>query len=105
MSAGLTVQVVRWVDDEPQPGWVEATFTDAHGETWHFFDKSPILEAPGSPVLTREQSYPVVVVLPVEVIEERASDVGRVAIIRLPWGLDYELAKDTFEVAASDLVR
>jgi hypothetical protein len=27
----LSVRGVRWVDDEPQPGWVEVEFTDADG--------------------------------------------------------------------------
>jgi hypothetical protein len=39
---GVLCQVVRWVDDEPQPGWVEARFTDALGQGWSFFDKPPI---------------------------------------------------------------
>lgn len=28
---------VRWVDDEPQPGWIEYQLTDAEGVTWSFF--------------------------------------------------------------------
>jgi len=27
------------VSDEPQPEWVAAEMTDAHGRTWTFFDK------------------------------------------------------------------
>ena len=30
---------VRWVNDGPQPGWVEYQLTDADGVTWSFFDK------------------------------------------------------------------
>jgi hypothetical protein len=30
---------VRWVSDEPFPGWVEYQMTDADGVTWSFFDK------------------------------------------------------------------
>jgi hypothetical protein len=32
-------RIVRWVSDEPQPEWVAAEMTDAHGRTWTFFDK------------------------------------------------------------------
>jgi hypothetical protein len=36
------VSVVRWLSDEPQPGWVEARFTDASGRQWRIEDKPPI---------------------------------------------------------------
>jgi hypothetical protein len=88
-------------DDDPQPGWVEARFTDAHGEAWLFFDKWPIFSIEP---LSRSSEYPVEVVLPVEVIERRASEAGEVAVIRLPWGLDYDTAQDSFEVMAAHLV-
>lgn len=35
-------EVVRWVSNEPQPGWVEGKLVDAQGATWRFFDKPPI---------------------------------------------------------------
>lgn len=94
----LPCQVVRWVRDEPNPGWVEVQFTDAHGEVWHFFDKPPIFERADGAPLTRATSYPVDIEMPVTVSETRESDLGVVAVIALPWGLDYDLAQDAFEV-------
>lgn len=48
----LRCQIVRWVSDEPQPGWVEAQVVDAGGRVWSFFDKPPIFSnkvlGPGS---------------------------------------------------------
>jgi hypothetical protein len=38
----VACRVVRWVDDEPQPGLVEAHLTDADGRLWRFIDKEPI---------------------------------------------------------------
>ena len=35
-------EIVRWVADEPQPGWVEARLTDASDRSLSFFDKPPI---------------------------------------------------------------
>ena len=34
--------ILRWIGDEPQPGWAEASLTDVHGRTWLFHDKPPI---------------------------------------------------------------
>jgi hypothetical protein len=34
----VPVDVVRWVADDPQPGWVEARLTDAHGRQWVLID-------------------------------------------------------------------
>jgi hypothetical protein len=45
-------QIVRWVADKPQPGWVEVSLVDASGREWLFFDKPPIFSdqalGPGS---------------------------------------------------------
>src|SRR5206468_1447012 len=35
-------QVVRWVNDEPFPGWVEVLLFDAYGVSWIFHDKPPM---------------------------------------------------------------
>jgi hypothetical protein len=36
------VDIVRWVADDPQPGWIEAELVDAHGTRWTLYDKPPI---------------------------------------------------------------
>lgn len=41
----LKVSIARWLSDEPQPGWVEARFTDASGRAWTLEDKPPIFTA------------------------------------------------------------
>jgi hypothetical protein len=38
----LRVQIVRFVDDEPQPGIVESQFCDAHGKVHSIIDKVPM---------------------------------------------------------------
>lgn len=99
----LRCRVVRWVSDDPQPGWVETQFRGADGEVWQMFDKPSIFERPDGPALTVSTEYPVEVEMPVTVHSKRASAAGRVALISLPWGLDHELGDDTFEVLEADL--
>lgn len=98
----LRCQVVRWVSDDPQPGWVETQFRDADGEVWQMFDKPSVFEQPGGVSLTASTDYPVEVEMPVTVLSTRDSEVGNV-VVSLPWGLDYELRGDTFQVLEADL--
>jgi hypothetical protein len=61
------------VDDEPQPGLVEAHFTDALGRQWRLIDKAPIFSADN---LTRDSAYPVAGVIRCEIISERDDGEG-----------------------------
>ena len=49
-------QAVRWVSDEPFPGWVEVHLTSADGYEHAFFDKPPMFEAANQ--LRRDAEYP-----------------------------------------------
>jgi hypothetical protein len=54
---GVRATALRWVSDEPQPGWVEVEFIDADGRRWLVHDKPPIFaEPPGGFLPT--SSYP-----------------------------------------------
>jgi hypothetical protein len=63
----LRCEAVRWVDDEPWPGWVEVQFTDAAGRRWPLFDKAPIFAAMGE--FGPDTSYPVEVTVACTVAE------------------------------------
>ena len=39
MTVAIRVSIVRWMDDEPQPGIVECRLTDRHGRDWTFIEK------------------------------------------------------------------
>jgi hypothetical protein len=91
------------VSNDPFPGWVETQFTGADGQVWQMFDKPPVFEHPGGTPLTAPTTYPVEVEMPVTVVSRRDGENGRVAVVTLPWGLDYELAEETFEVLEADL--
>ena len=71
-------------DDEPFPGIVEVVFTDAEG-TDHVPDRHSALIFDDS--LTRDAAYPVVLEIPVEVLQARRTPDAEVSVIRLPWGL------------------
>jgi hypothetical protein len=51
----LRVQIVRFVDKEPQPGIVESRFCDAHGVVHSIVDKVPIFT---TAALWSDSEYP-----------------------------------------------
>ncbi len=99
----LRCHVVRWVSDDPQPGWVETQFRSADGQVWQTFDKPSVFERPDGPALTSSTPYPVEVAMPVTVQATRRGESSDVVVVSLPCGLDYDLAQDSFEVLAADL--
>ena len=70
------VDIVRWLGDDPQPGWIEAELVDAEGRRWTLHDKPPIFttEAVGP-----STSYPIRGAARCDVVQQ----VGRKAQIRL----------------------
>jgi hypothetical protein len=46
VSPTLRCEAVRWVSDDPFPGWLEVTFTDAEGHLWKVFDKPAVFGSP-----------------------------------------------------------
>jgi hypothetical protein len=98
--ADLLCEIVAWVSDEPQPGWVEARFSDAAGKPWSVFDKSAIFT---SEPINRDSPYPVEGSIRCEVrgrgTRPGGASVARVVLIDSPHG-----AEDReFEVNASQL--
>lgn len=68
----IKVEIVKWLADEPIPGWVEAQFTDARGNVRAFFDKPDIFTAePVRPSTT----FPVPGRLRCEIVD-RGNDAG-----------------------------
>jgi hypothetical protein len=57
---------IRWVNDDPQPGWVEVRMTDAFGREWIFFD-NPVIFGGGAELSSRT-TYPVPVTIRCEII-------------------------------------
>jgi hypothetical protein len=89
-------EIVRWVSDEPQPGWVEARLIDAHGHEHVFFDKSAMFETGRPPVLTASSAYPVAGVIRAEVVGTYLDrDGAEILEVRLR---DVETQAGTFQI-------
>jgi hypothetical protein len=87
------------VSDEPFPGWVEVTFTDADGHVWSVFDKPPVFANTDN--LTRDSPFPVPVELDCEIL---SIDQTLVTISTLtPWGVSTADGRSTFTVLAEQL--
>lgn len=95
----VTAQAVRWVSDEPIPGWVEVQLTDVHGVVWSLFDKPPVFD--GADLLTPDAVYPIDVQVSCEVVgREVPADGTEVLTIstRQPWGVETPGGRSEFQV-------
>jgi hypothetical protein len=96
----LRARIVRWVSDEPIPGWVEAEFVDGDGVRRVLADKS---SAFGSDIRP-DTPYPVDVLVACEVLAP-ADDDGRVVITTdRPWGTSTAEGRTEFVVLEDQLV-
>jgi hypothetical protein len=95
----LNCEIRRWVSDEPQPGIVEAAFTDARGKSWVIFDKCAIFTAEA---INRDSAYPRAGVVRCEVLgRRRGASGGSIARVR---AIDNPMTEgdiEEFEVAES----
>jgi hypothetical protein len=94
-------EVVRWVSDEPQPGWVEARLTDARGRRWAVFDKPPVFA--GGELLTADAHYPVDAHLGCEVIGSGVGADGVELVRILLLGSESVEGQTEFEVTQDQL--
>jgi hypothetical protein len=74
----LRVQIVRFVDVEPQPGIVESQFRDAQGQVHSIIDKIPMFT---SAVLSSDSDYPRPGFIECRVLDRIADSVGDLARI------------------------
>src|ERR1700733_5668803 len=72
----LRVQIVRFVDEEPQPGIVESQFRDAHGKVHSIIDKIPLFT---SAHLWSDSKYPQPGFIECRVLERISSATGNLA--------------------------
>ncbi len=95
--------VVRWVSDEPQPGWVEYQITDADGVTWSVFDK-PIHG--GWEAMTPTANYPLPSSLDCEIVRTMTDAHGDALIVIStlnPHGLETADGRWEFRVRQSQI--
>jgi hypothetical protein len=93
--------VVRWVADNPRPGWVEAHLTDAKGRRWLFFEKPPVFGTG----LDRSSHFPVPAAIPCEVVSDGGELEAGLVEIRLLDGVQAQDGTVRFLVRADQVDR
>jgi hypothetical protein len=99
----LRGQAIRWVSDEPFPGLVEVSMTDARGHRWTFVDKSAVFSA----LLSAETSYRVPVEIGCELVGSEVGADGREIVVvstDRPWGIESTDGQTRFAVTRAQLV-
>jgi hypothetical protein len=101
---GISVAIVRYISDEPQPGIVECKLEDAHGRQWSFVGKSAIVSAEP---LDADTSYPQKGVIAGEIVGRSVDATGRETIrvdTERPWHVESVDGVTQFEVFAESLL-
>jgi hypothetical protein len=70
--AWLRCSAIRWVGDEPQPGWVEVHIALADGSIASVFDKPPVLD--DGDRLHAGAAYPIELQLACDVLEDHGDE-------------------------------
>lgn len=101
MMKAVRCEVVRWVADEPQPGWVEASFIDAQGQRWSFLDKPPVFGAD----IHRGSELPVPAMIRCEIVASRRdSREAEVLEVRLLDGIESDDGSVLFVVRSDQVI-
>jgi len=83
----VAVDITRFVDSA-QPGWVECVLRDAHGVTWTFVEKVPVVTTES---LSELSTYPRRGLLACEVVTGQAMNDGSPLVqidTSRPWGIE-----------------
>jgi hypothetical protein len=97
----LRVQIVRFVDEEPQPGVVESHFRDAQGEAHSIIDKVPMFT---SADLWSDSEYPQPGFIECHVLQRIPRDNESLVLISIePYHYELTNEKSEFVVREADL--
>jgi hypothetical protein len=103
--AAIQVLIVRWVDEEPQPGIVECKLVDRFGRGWIFVEKCAVV----SPVaIGADSTYPRSGLIGCRIISTGSDNSGRqIAVVDTgqPWGINAVTGEGRFEVFADQLTK
>jgi hypothetical protein len=101
----VRARAVRWVDDEPQPGWVEVHLQLADGTVARLFDKPPVVDRDDR--LRPDSAYPVAVTLACafEPSGVASHAVAGAVLVTLAHGVSDQAGISTFWVREQDVVR
>ncbi len=97
----LRVQIVRFVDVEPQPGIVESQFRDAQGEVHSIIDKIPMFT---SADLWSDSDYPQPGFIECHVLERTSGPVGNLVRITIePYRVEWTNERSEFVISEAEL--
>lgn len=99
----VRISITHWVDDS-QPGWVEGCLTDAHGRTFSFVEKAPIVS---EEELDANSEYPRQGHIAGTLIERRIDAMGGELLIvdtARPWGIEATSGETQFEVRPEQVI-
>ena len=74
LMIGISVQITKYISDDPQPGIIECCLLDAYGNEWVFRDKTPIFS---SLDLNADSDYPKPGVIDCEIVKQWQDVNGR----------------------------
>ena len=95
------VQIVRFVDEEPQPGIVESQFRDAQGEVHSIIDKVPLFT---SADLWSDSDYPQPGFIECSVLERIPGPGGNLVRISIePYHFELTDESSVFVISDADL--
>jgi hypothetical protein len=99
----IDITIVRWVDDEPQPGIVECQLADRFGKVWRFIEKCAVVS---SEHLSGQSKYPQSGVIACQVIKRGRDKSGRETAeidTEFPWHVETADGTMRFAVFADQL--
>lgn len=97
----LRVQIVRFVDEEPQPGIVESQFRDAQDDVHSIIDRVPMFT---SAVLWTDSDYPQPGSIECRVLERIPGPCGNLARISIePYHYELTNERSEFVIREADL--
>jgi len=103
--ADIAVSILRWIDDDPQPGLIEFSLVDSDGKDWRFIEKQAIAS---DAWLSAESPYPCAGSIRCEIASFETDSAGRdIAVIDTdrPWGIESVDGTHVFKVEAYRLDR
>jgi hypothetical protein len=101
---GISVQITKYISDDPQPGIVECQLVDVYGNEWLFQEKTAIVS---SGDLDADTDYPQPWFIACEIIKQWQDVDGREIVsvnTEKPWGIESLTGDSRFDVLRSQII-
>ena|SRR5215475_6290587 len=88
LMTGISVQITKYISDDPQPGIVECQLVDVYGNEWVFQEKTAIVSLGA---LDADTDYPQPGFIACEIIKQWQDVDGREIVsvnTEKPWGVE-----------------